>query len=507
MTRFWIICGGSIACLLYLLWSVWPLKNFISLSQYQSRTLIVLTNENEARPCGGFITAYAYLQPSQRTFDFKNSYHLSEYTIGKAQFPLNTITPEVKFWDLGSTPDMADCQNQLKQNYTQATQKPVDQVWLLNLQTLTDILEILGPVNLEDDQINHQNLFAWLSRQVSNIDRHDETTLKNRKTVLPELARKILVKAVLSPHKWPQLSRQIRHNIDNNQFVVPNLSPDTIDYQPQTLSFVEWNLGGAKSSRYLQKNVFVTARQNKNQTWNVLIKLNVYHSGSYDEPLSQDWRGGFTVQLPSQWTHETRWLSPKSIKPGQSFAWSENFTVEKLNDLAIIAPRAQQWAYDIQVTSLPQQNITSLDLSTKENTGHWQGILNGAQKKIQWQITPDQIPPFLTLHQPIDPNTLPSDIALQFIKSPLVVEIHFNEAIKLQPKFKAQLIDRNYTNQKTENPVYQNHKLLTDERTLILGFSQSQKQTDERYYLQLKGLTDYSGNLMSTKSQSTVITR
>ena len=86
----------------FLVVSFWPLKNLIFSSSLWKKHLIILTNEAEARPCGGFVTAFGEVSLFPSQIWLKNSYAMQPFSFGENKPPLNSVALEKKFWDLES---------------------------------------------------------------------------------------------------------------------------------------------------------------------------------------------------------------------------------------------------------------------------------------------------------------------------------------------------------------------------------------------------------------------
>ena len=203
-----------------------------------------------------------------------------------------------------------------------------------------------------------------------------------------------------------------------------------------------------------------------------------------------------------------RTLVPVELDPGE-FRISEVQTTANLVDkrISLHIPAYQNWDMDFSVSLLPEQNLESSSLKIKENVGTWSSKIPSEGLSITWDSQPEKRSPFLTLHKPInsealDPETLE---ALNWSDGDLVIELQFSELFQIND-IKASLADRNYANQRTmESSGLKNYHEVFP-ATLLLNFSQSEYQKDERFYLSLEGVTDIWGNEYKNEPR-TIITR
>jgi hypothetical protein len=349
--------------------------------------------------------------------------------------------------------------------------------------------------------------------------------------------KKLVLSTLVRPWQWHALSRQLYQAEQTGAFYLhqPGHDKETLwqKYADRTMSLSEWNLGGGKSSRYLDKSWTVRLNQVSATQWDVIHALTVTHLGGQDEPLSQIWQGGFELQT---FTQAPQFISA-TIAPGATFTPTQTVRVDQteffdfLEDVPpkasvnLYSPPYQDWHTKLQVRSLAQQRVqpVSGNLIVQENSAQWQGDVDLNGHALSFQVQPDTLAPFLTWHKPL-PN--PSDFvrqALNLTEGDVVVELHFNEPIQILGatpealenqalRFTAEqvnitLTDRNYAvPDVVENLSPQAALLLADNTTLLLKVRPQPYQTDERYYLEISDIADRWGNMQKIENR-TVITR
>lgn len=527
-----VICG-----LLVLFWLVLgPVAGWLWPGNWWGTNLIVLMNENEARPCGGFVTAYGVAKLPFGPKGLQNSFAFPPVSLGENSLPLRQVAVERKFWDLGDTLDLATCAEQFADAYTLAEDQAPTRVILVQAGVIEAWLAALGPVKTGEYTLDEHNFFATTSRLVADIDRHDEAALAARKNPLSSFGKSLITRTILRPWRWPGVSRAFGR-AQQNQTLYWHKVDDPAEaawqqQRDQLITITEWNLGGGKSSRYLDKAWNLTLQQRTPELWEAEVTLTAKHLGGHDEPLSQTWKGGFEIGL---FQGNPEFVSAE-IAPGETFTHTLTAPIGTRGlqsspidpyTVWLYAPPYQNWHTTMSVSALGQQNIEpeSTSLAVQENTAVWRGGLNPSGHRFNWRLEPDNTLPFLTWHKPLSSRSLSAKdrLALQHGQNDIIVEVHFNEPIKLlgrtpQPSgddnlifrgddLSIRLIDRDHTvPAHTEDPIVESALLYADKQTLLLNVGQNQFQKDERFYLEIDAVADQWGGQTNLKGR-TVITR
>ncbi|MCF7846557.1 MAG: DUF4012 domain-containing protein [Candidatus Gracilibacteria bacterium] len=504
--------------------TLWPLRSFLYPQVVTDKHLLLLTNEAEARPCGGFLSAYALFQAIPPKLSFHNAYALSDYSFGPAPFPLDQVSGDLKFWDLGFSPNLPDCAELFRKRFPD---EGIDRAVLVNFGSLEALLELVEPVN----GFTSKNLFAQLTRSVANVDRHDEESLAQRKSPVAQLGKDVARKLIAAPWLWPAAARLQSQALKRGEIFIEEVSPE-LGLGEHDFGVIEWNLGGAKSSRFLKKMLQLSLREQTPGNWRVQGTLSVEHVGGWDEPLSQMWKGGFTIVLPAMLGREARFF-PAEIPPGETweqafeFYFTEAEFVGKdalaedpdaaFHAFGIFRPRSQELFADVRISLYPQQSFADATFETHENVGTFLGEIPAMRKTFSWETIPDKTPPFVTLHEWLDleniPRTFETKWGANFLVSSRrfsVAEIHFSEPVFFDASERetvsVTLTDKNVTDPQTAHPEVDSWVLLEDRRTLLLGFWQSVIQPNERFSIQFSGLKDNWGNSITDK-EYTIIDR
>ena len=499
----------GVLLLLYVGVVAWTLRDFIGTGFLAGRTLVLFTNEAEARPCGGFVSAYGTVRVFPPSIDFHNSYDLGGQNFGLATPPLDKVSATKNFWDLGTSPDLSLCAEEFRTAFEKTTTTPISHVLLFDTKTAEQIFALFGTVKFGDQILNGQNFFAEMSRLVADVDRHSESALSERKLPLSHLAKKMIVRSIFNPSLLPRAAAIVAKNANEGLLFSPEVSP-YIAPEDGDFSLIEWNLGGAKSSRFLKKTIRITARETYPNKWGFFVEVLAQHLGGMDEPLSQAWKGVFEVRMPKFLNADPIFIEAE-LDPGRAFYKAFPFEYEgDLKEFSIFRPRGMPLFGDVSVSLFPQKTFLKSSFPTHENVGTFFGEIKSFRQTFGWEEAPDTSAPFVTLHEIISPATLSAspegkEVAKKITLEKIIAEIHFNEPVILEHDFKVSLKDLNIENKAlSEDPGLSMAKLFQDRKTLILTFFEIESQPNERYSLEISGVKDWYGNLIKVAPRTLI---
>ncbi len=494
--KWWFWLGLLI---LFIFVCAWPVRWAFTPNFLTQTHLVLLTNEAEARPCGGFVTAFGEVRLLPLKLKLQNVYALADKSFGIAQPPLDMVSKDVKFWDLGTSPDLKTCADNFLGGAKMAGMK-YSRVIFVNIETAEKL-------------IRDTNFFADMTRSIANTDRHDEKSLAERKSPLSHFGKKIVLKTALQPWTWPRITREIGHAVKSGELYVSGISPE-LKPEENDIAAIEWNLGGGKSSRFLKRNLDISVRELIPQHWQVTVKARLDHLGQADEPLSQLWKGGVEMRFPSAWGAQNEFLNI-ALSPGET--WQHKWVFEPhgaLEQVGVFAPRGQSWDIDWRLSLFGQQTFVNSSFDTHENVGTWRKNLRTERKDFQWTATGDTTRPFVTLHEWLQMDQVPEKArerwAGNYMRSSArfsVAELHFSEPIMVTRQLKVIFRDKNFEDKEiTADPIFDEFLLWSGEQTALIGFWQNEIQPNERFTVRLEGLTDTNGNEISDK-EYTIIDR
>ena len=247
--------------------------------------VVILQNNQELRPTGGFIQAVALLSFDQGilvSHDVYSVYELDSKLSGSI-IPPSDITNylgEEKWYlrDSNWNPDFPTTSTQIGWFINKSLGADVDGVIALNLFSTRDILKVIGPVDLPEynEVITYKNLLERMEfhSEVVLIDSPDSTDYSV--AVLEKLIEKIVN---LNRDKVPTLLSSLENSIRDNQISIsvteksdqlvlhslgwtggltkPNCPTQLslVDCKVDVLSQVEANIGINKANYYLNRSI------------------------------------------------------------------------------------------------------------------------------------------------------------------------------------------------------------------------------------------------------------
>jgi hypothetical protein len=247
---------------------------------------VIFQNDNELRPTGGFLTAYAVVFVENGKVSLEKSddiYALDKKFSQKIPIPekLGKYLTTEKQWnmrDMNIYPDLKQSMDTFVQYYKTIKDEPkdIDGIVVVDTHVLTDLLKILGPVNVpgygtfsdaNDPKCNCPQIIHALSEIIT---RPTPYIRQDRKGILGPMMRSILDKAYTAPkNSWPDMFATAWSNVQGRhvQFyffdaetqkaaeTVGAAGRMTHDPTQDFFAIVDANLGGAKSNLYVKYNV------------------------------------------------------------------------------------------------------------------------------------------------------------------------------------------------------------------------------------------------------------
>ncbi|PIQ78868.1 hypothetical protein COV81_04000 [Candidatus Peregrinibacteria bacterium CG11_big_fil_rev_8_21_14_0_20_41_10] len=231
------------------------------------RYLILLQNNNELRPGGGFIGSFIIADTNDgiiTSFDTHDVYEFDGqlYTDEPQPPELTGITSQAWIRDSNTSPDFVTNAKKAASLLEKAGGPSVDTIIAVNQSVIEDILAVTGPVNLDQGTITAQNfspIFTYLIEAASlNSDAP--------KISLFEFIPKLKAKITGSQDQWGQIVGVISQAVHQKNIMAysknPTLqniladlglsnqikAPNTLD----ELLITHTSIGGNKSDRYLK---------------------------------------------------------------------------------------------------------------------------------------------------------------------------------------------------------------------------------------------------------------
>ncbi|MDP2227735.1 MAG: DUF4012 domain-containing protein [Moraxellaceae bacterium] len=250
-------------------------NHIFGLGFFSKHYLVLLQNNYELRPTGGFITGYGTVDTFMGVvtkMEFKNSYDIMTTTYvtpPKAQEEMlkDKWYQGYSFRDANWEPDLRKSVPDVLKFYGDKFPKEnVDGVITVNFSLIENLVSRLGGVDLNGKKLNGRNLFSALEFEVNNIDRHNVEALANRKNVLGDLAAQLKGKAkrhpliardVISEGLWNKdiaiwlKDEGLENKLIEKGWANVMVLAERSDFLAVNLA----NLGAKKADRYMQKEI------------------------------------------------------------------------------------------------------------------------------------------------------------------------------------------------------------------------------------------------------------
>lgn len=541
-----LVIGGLLLGLLWSVSAMGPLRTFLPNTLQitgwpgTERTyLLVFQNNTELRPTGGFITAYALLTfkngiPS--AIHFEDVYgEIDDHPYIKPPYPLDLLLEKDSetyaghsFRDANVSPNFLEAKDELV-NFLHITrpEQRVDGVFAVNFSVLEDMVELYGPIKVDNQTLNRTNLFESLENAVSDIDRHNLEALGSRKNIIKDFAEGVVRKMVLSPWKWRELSEVITQNLNEKSILLAfenhwlaqkvtsmgwdgRLPEENTDSPTDRLIVNVANYGDMKSDRYITREVhyFVEITEQADKEGKPVLygnlEVELRHRGDYNTPLSGGYKGYLRVLLPvgtellesstGQSTPEAfegyaAWGDFLQMFPGESLTFNYRFKLNPLyyqdNDYnlkVIKQPGTKNNYYEIAVKSPLGRSLASNQFETHENLGLYRTTLD---QDVELGVS--------VLLDTVGPR-----IFEQRFRALNVIEVSFGEALDeesaLDPSH-YEIIDLNKNIPEITDTISIDF-LEVEGGTLRIHTKGIDFQPEEHFQIVLRNLRDFRGNLI-----------
>ena len=252
----------------------------------RKKYLILFQNDNELRPTGGFLTAYATIFIEDGKVSPEKSddiYELDKKFNERIPIPeeLGRYLTTEKYWnlrDMNISPDFKISIEQFLEYYLEVRGEPkdIDGVIAVDTEFLTNLLEVLGPVEVPgygtfsaetEPRCDCPQVVYTLSEIITRPTPYLRT---DRKGILGPMMRAILTKSYGAPRQhWPQLFQigvdglegrdiQLYFMDEAAQQAAEDINAAgtmALEENADFLAIVNANLGGAKSNLFVEYEV------------------------------------------------------------------------------------------------------------------------------------------------------------------------------------------------------------------------------------------------------------
>lgn len=489
--------------------------------------LVVFQNDAELRPTGGFITAYAVIETQwgKPEITIKDSYYLTKHQAKEAPEALAELLENPKydghyFRDANTNPDWENSAKELQDffNLNFRKEREFDSIISLNFQAIQNLIESIGPISVNGQIFNDDNLFYQLELATRPKDAHNEKSIEERKDVLNEFSKELMTQA-LQPQNLNKTTNSLKESLNSKNiqlyFNDQNLQKYAEDQKwdgklknSSKNDFLHINIanyGGSKSDRYINREVHyeVNIDEHGRATSNLTIEIDHLEGETL---LTGDWHGWIRIYIPKnskiinsdnyskiyeeddftvidQIVHIPTKKS-KTIKI--KYQLPQEF--EKAYSIDLIKQSGTNDFYNLIINTPYQYLIQSNSMDTRENHAEFKAVLTKDQN-LSLTFQKDNINPFITD---------------QIFEGKESIKVFFSEKIKINKKDleNYKIEDNNFTFSRTDDPEIKSVKL--DENAIILEVDGITTQPKERYSLEISEVQDDYGNVMPTETVTVV---
>lgn len=520
------------------------LKTLIGFPEGQKTYLVIFQNNNEIRPAGGFITAYGLIKFDKgmlQNIEINDVYvNTDSHEYITPPYPLNKFLSKdgrkisFSFRDANFYPNFPDSARSLEKMFllTHKDEK-LDGIFAVNDSFIEDLLDRIGPVEVDGLLLDKNSLFSEIEYTVNNIDKHNIDDLKNRKNILRDLANELLnkfkehpalVKNLIDVTQESLRKKDIQLYFKDDRLESIALSNEWGGQWPTStnidfLALNEANLGGFKSDRYMKRDVtyhLKITKEGRSDKFKLLatVTAKISHYGLDNVPISGDYEGYFRVYVPKG----SQFISNKSdttdfsesdrgffhvfeaimkLKPGEekeiSYTYELPSTLIKENQYSLYIPKQSGTEDDFYtvVIELPQgYSVLSESIESRENLAVYKGTLDH-DMSFDLKFNSDKTAPYI-IYQNID--TL-NQVTVGFSEKIAPSSISFSN-FKIVDTDEKIVSTKDYPKITAINGEGKNLQLSIEGMTL---------QPEERYSLIVSDIKDLYGNIISPNPRTVTL--
>ena len=508
-------------------------NNYLRLTWFSKDYLILLQNNYEARPGGGFITGYGEAHTTlgiPTKLDFNNSYNVDTKLYVTPPYPHEEMLKNewyqgYTFRDANWDPDFpTGVEEVIKFYQDKFPEKDVDGVIVVNFSMIENLVEELGDINVEGEKYDKSNLFRSITDTVNDVDRHNVKALAERKDILNELAPALISKAKWHPLKvkasiiralkdkdlyfWFK-SAGMQKKVVRRGWANALVMPENSDFLAVNIA----NLGSKKADRYIQKEVYHYVNITK-ELPEVTTEIVIRYPG-FKNIYADDYKGYIRIIIPknaqindslvdSQITEESDFkiIGEKIILPaGSKTTLTYTYTLPRTlfdsgeYNLRLIRQSGDEKYVWVTVEGAPDSRLESDDFEIRENRATFFEKLN-ADHDLSLRTLPDISSPY-----PIE----------QVFSDLKTISIYWNEPIgpSGNEALNYSIKDMDITEPNiTDNNIKVLYAEVIDGSVSKLEVEGITDQKLERYQIRLTGIKDSAGNSIDPDPKNiTVIQR
>lgn len=306
--------------------------------------LLILENNREMRPSGGFIGTYGILEIANA--EIKNFYTDNSYNLDVKAIPFMTMPApdpivkymKQKYWffrDANWWPDFPTSARKAEEFYKEeGGEEKLDGVIAFTPTVMEGLLSVLGEFTVADLKFNKDNFWDQLQYQVEFGYYRQGIAAQDRKDIIGDLGRQIVTKLYSIPlADWPKLidimDKEIKekqlliyfHDLDAQKVARENgWAGEVKDFSGDYLQLVDANLAALKTDEVMDRTLVYNLRETDKGEIIAEAKVNYQNTGAFS------WK-------TTRYRSFTRLYAPEGseliqIRAGKELIKKDNITTE-----------------------------------------------------------------------------------------------------------------------------------------------------------------------------------
>ena len=273
--------------------------------------LIMLQNNDELRPTGGFLGSYALVDIANfgeiKRLEANDTYHLDMPSIGKTKYepplPINKYL-KVNNWylrDANWSPDWPQSARQIQEMFKAESlaagqAEPVlNGVFAITPDFVANLLRITGPITVRGETYAPENMQALLQYNVEVAYKDSQISSWDRKEIINELINELKEKLMALPlSQYPELAARLNESLNRGDVLLYFNAPGQENLalnlggageikavSGDYLMVVDANLAAFKSDAVMNKDLTYKLDSDQNRL-KASVRLDYHHNGDFD---------------------------------------------------------------------------------------------------------------------------------------------------------------------------------------------------------------------------------